>query len=68
VTALEKADGTVQRSVPFFLLTRFIDGLQLRRAISFQAEGKKLLEKHLSRRQLQGFVSWRRAGKRSGYD
>jgi hypothetical protein len=32
------------------------DGLQLRRAISIQAEGKKLLEKELSRRQLQGFV------------
>jgi len=31
-------------------------GLQLRRAITFQAEGIKLLEKQLSRRQLQGFV------------
>jgi hypothetical protein len=31
-------------------------GLQLRRAISIQAEGMKLLENMLSRRQLQGFV------------
>jgi hypothetical protein len=30
--------------------------LQLRRAITIQAEGKKLLEEMLSRRQLQGFV------------
>jgi hypothetical protein len=29
--------GTVRRSAPFFLLTRFIDGLQLRRAITIQA-------------------------------
>jgi hypothetical protein len=31
-------------------------GLQLRRAISIQPEGKKLLEKNASHRQLQGFV------------
>ena len=31
-------------------------GRQLRRAISIQTEGKKLLRKMLSRRQLQGFV------------
>src|SRR5678815_2807458 len=31
-------------------------GLQLRRAISIQTEGKKLLRKMLSRRHLQGFV------------
>jgi hypothetical protein len=30
--------------------------LQLRRAISIQAEGKKFLKTMLSRRQLQGFV------------
>jgi hypothetical protein len=30
-----------------FLLTRFIDALQLRRAISIQAEGTRLLEKHV---------------------
>ena len=33
-------------STLFFLLTRFIDALQLRRAISIQAEGTRLLEKH----------------------
>jgi hypothetical protein len=42
----QKPFGTPQSSTLFFLLTRFIDGLQLRRAISFQAVGKKLLEKH----------------------
>jgi len=35
------------------------DGLQLRRAISIPTEGKKLLEKDASRRQLQGFVGLR---------
>jgi hypothetical protein len=34
-------------------------GLQLRRAISIRAEGKTLLERLLSRRQLQGFVGLR---------
>jgi hypothetical protein len=37
--------GTPRTSTLFFPLTRFIDGLQLRRAISIQAEGKKFLEK-----------------------
>ena len=34
-------------------------GLQLRRAISIQAEGKNYLRSMLSRRQLQGFVRLR---------
>jgi hypothetical protein len=40
----QRKDG--QQVGVFFLLTRFIDGLQLRRAISIQAEGTRLLEKH----------------------
>jgi hypothetical protein len=35
-------------------------GLQLRRAISIQPAGTRLLENRLSRRQLQGFVGLRR--------
>jgi hypothetical protein len=42
----KKPFGTLGRSTLFFLLTRFLDGLQLRRAISTQAEGKKLFDKH----------------------
>src|ERR1051325_4766550 len=39
-------------------------GLQLRRAISIQAEGKTYLRSVLSLRQLQGCVSWRCTGAR----
>jgi hypothetical protein len=35
------------------------DGLQLRRAISIQLSRRKLLEKHASRCQLEGFVGQR---------
>jgi len=54
-------DGVFGRDkYALFLLTRFIDALQLRRAISIHALGKKTArERWLLRRQLQALIGHR---------